>query len=303
MDLMRPEQRNAAIGAGLAAGAILCFSIRPILIKLAYFYMSDPVTLLALRMGFALPFFLWPAYVLARRPGQVPIAPKDAVGIVILGFFGYYLGSFFDFLGLQYVSAGLGRLILFLYPTIVVLLSVLFLGKHATKRELLALAISYGGLALALSPAFAGHNKNFWLGAGFIFSGGVVYSIYLVGGTQIVRRTGSLRFSAYATSLACAPAIGQFLILRPLSALNLPWMVYFLSLVIATLCTAIPVFMTAEALRRIGANRVAMIGALGPVSTIFWGWAGLDEAMSLTQLAGVALVLGGVLMVSLRPAH
>lgn len=301
--MMTSEQRNVAIGAAFAAGAILCFSIRPILIKIAYGYMSDPVTLLALRMGFALPFFLWPAIAIAKRRRQTPIGGRDAVGIVILGFFGYYLGSYFDFLGLQYISAGLGRLILFLYPTIVVALSVLFLGKRATGRELVALAVTYTGLALALSPAFSTDNKNFWLGAGFIFAGAFVYSIYLVGGTQIVRRTGSLRFSAYATSLACGLCVAQFLVLRPLSALDLPWIVYGLSLVIATLCTAIPVFMTAEALKRIGANRVAMIGALGPVSTIFWGWAGLDEAMSLIQLGGVGLVLGGVLMVSLRPVQ
>ncbi len=289
------------VGVALAAGGVMCFSLRPVLIKLAYAYVTDPVTLLALRMLFSLPFFVVAALWLGRTKQQAPVSARDSLAILGLGFAGYYLASYLDFLGLQYISAGLGRLILFLYPTLVVLLSILVLRKPVQRRELTALGISYAGIALVMSPALGASNPNLPLGAAFIFASAVVYAIYLVGGTAVLRRVGSLRFSAYATVVASICCIAQFLLLRPLAALDLPWMVYGLSAVIGVVCTVLPIFMTSEALRRIGANRVAMIGALGPVTTIVLGYVGLDERMTLLQLGGVVLVLGGVLLVSALP--
>jgi drug/metabolite transporter (DMT)-like permease len=292
-----------AIGIAMAVLGVMCFSIRPILIKLAYGYRTDPVTLLALRMVFSLPFFLAAAAWAGRDRRQAPLARKDAWAIVLLGFLGYYFASFVDFLGLQYVSAGIGRLILFIYPTLVVLLSMLFLHKRPAAREVAALLVTYSGITLVMASAVGGANANFALGAGLCFASAVAYAIYLVASSQVVQRVGSIRFTAYATTVASAFCIAQFFLLRPLAALDLPAQVYGIAVAMAVFSTVLPVFITTEALRRIGANQVALVGALGPVTTIFFGWVGLDETMTPVQLAGGALVLAGVMLVTLRPAR
>jgi drug/metabolite transporter (DMT)-like permease len=286
------------LGVCLAAGGVLCFSLRPILIKLVYAQVTDPVTLLALRMVFSLPFFLGAALWTGGSRRQAPISARDGLAMIGLGVLGYYLASYLDFLGLQYISAGLGRLILFLYPTVVVLLSTAVLRKPVHRHELGALVLSYAGIALVLSPALAGTEKSLPLGAALVFASGAIYAVYLIAGTEIVRRVGSVRFSAYATMVAALCCIVQFFVLRPISALEMPAQIYAIAAVIGVVCTALPIFMTSEALRRIGANRVAIIGALGPVSTIVFAYLGLDEYLTMVQLAGAALVVAGVLLVS-----
>jgi drug/metabolite transporter (DMT)-like permease len=292
-----------AWGIVLALVGVVAFSVRPILIKLAYAYVTDPVTLIALRMVFSLPFFFAMALWVRRDTARTPLTRRDWWAVLFLGFLGYYLASFLDFLGLQYISAGLGRLMLFLYPTITVLLSALFLGKYVSRRDIVALVISYAGLALVLSQGFAGENRNLMLGALLVFGSAICYAVYLVSSSQVVTRIGSVRFTAYATSVASLLCILQFLLLRPLSALQLPPQVYGLAIAMAVGCTVLPVFVTSEALRRIGANQVAIIGAAGPVTTIFLGWLGLEESMTLLQLAGAALVLAGVLLVTIKPRN
>jgi drug/metabolite transporter (DMT)-like permease len=288
-----------AVGIALAVAGVIAFSFRPILIKLAYGYVRDPVTLIALRMVFSAPFFLLAA--LWQRGERMPISRGDWWAIVVLGALGYYFSSFVDFLGLQYISAGLGRLLLFLYPTVVVVLSWLFLGKPAGARELVALAVTYAGTALVLSHALGGQHENLPLGAALVFAGAVGYAVYLVFGSQVIQRVGSMRFTAYALLVASVLCIAQFLVLRPLATLALPWPVYAYAIAMAIFSTVLPTFMTAEALKRIGANQVAILGALGPVSTIFFGFVGLDERMTWLQLAGTVLVLAGVVLVSLKP--
>jgi drug/metabolite transporter (DMT)-like permease len=289
-----------AWGIALALAGVVAFSVRPILIKLAYAYVADPVTLIALRMVFSLPFFVAAAFWVRRDRARAALSRRDLWAVLFLGFLGYYLASFLDFLGLQYISAGLGRLMLFLYPTITVLLSALFLGKYVSRRDIAALVISYAGLVLVLSQGFAVENRNLMLGALLVLGSALCYAVYLVSSSQVVARIGSIRFTAYATSVASLLCILQFLLLRPLSALQLPPQVYGLAIAMAVGCTVLPVFVTSEALRRIGANQVAIIGAAGPVTTIFLGWFGLEERMTLLQLAGAGLVLSGVLLVTLK---
>ncbi|QQO18485.1 DMT family transporter [Bradyrhizobium diazoefficiens] len=289
------------VGVLLATIGAVAFSIRPIFVKLAYEDMHDPVTLLALRMIFSLPFFVI-ALAIYRGPsgGQKlpPITARDALALAALGFVGYYLSSFLDMTGLQYVAAGVGRLILFMYPTIVVVISAVVLRKPITWRELIALAITYAGVVLVLSGQFDKVSANFWLGALLVMLSAVTFSVYLVGSGEVVLRLGSIRFTAYATASASIFCIVQFMALRPLSALVLPVRVYVLALCMALFSTVMPVFMMAEALRRIGASRVAMISALGPVATIVSGYLGLDERMSLVQSVGGVLVVVGVLIVA-----
>ena len=290
-----------AAGLALAIGGVVFFSLRPIFIKLAYAYVTDPVTLLALRMVFSVPFFVAAAFWVRGGASHRPLAGRELAAVAGLGILSYYAASFLDFIALQYIPAGLGRLLLFTYPTIVVVLSAAFLGKRVTRREILALTLTYAGLALVFEQSLQGEHRNFWLGAALAFGSSICYALYLVAGAEVITRVGSVRFTAYAMTAASVACILQFFALRPLSALDLPAPVYGYAIAMAVISTAVPVFMTSEALRRVGANTVAIIGALGPVTTIAFGWLGLEEVMAPLQLLGSFLVLVGVVVISLKP--
>jgi len=289
-----------AWGALFALAGTIAFAFRPVLIKLGY--AAAPVsatTLLFLRMSLSLPFFAAVAWWLRNEPA---ISRKDWAGIIGLGFLGYYLASLLDFLGLQYVPAGLGRLIMFLYPTLVVILSALFLGKRPTARELGALAVTYAGIALVLSHQLGAspEHRMFLLGAALVFGSAMCYAVYLVTGSQLVRRVGSMRFTAYTMMISTAPAVVQFALLEGPAALDLPGVLWLYAVLLATVCTVLPVFLVAEALKRIGANHFALIGALGPVTTVLADFVLLEGALTALQLAGGALVISGVLLVTLK---
>jgi drug/metabolite transporter (DMT)-like permease len=298
------ERSRAWLVAGLllAVGGVVFFSLRPIFIKLAYAWVTDPITLLALRMVFSVPFFIGAAVWVRSAAEYRPLAGRELAAVCALGILSYYGASFLDFLALQYIPAGLGRLLLFTYPTVVVVLSAVLLRKGVTAREVAALVLTYAGLLLVFAQSLEGGEKNFWLGAALAFASSILYAVYLVAGAEVISRVGSVRFTAYAMSAASVACILQFLLARPLSALDLPAPVYGYAIAMAVLSTALPVFMTSEALRRVGANTVAIIGALGPVTTIAFGWLGLEEVMTPLQLAGSALVLVGVVVISLKPA-
>jgi len=287
-------------GVLLALLGVVTFSFRPVLIKLAYGYVRDPITLIALRMAFSLPFFLAAALWSGRGHHGRMLSLRELAVVFGLGAIGYYLASTLDFLGLQYVTAGVGRLILFVYPTIVMLLSAVFFKKPIRKRDVAALGITYAGVALVLAEAVGGANLDLPLGVALGFGSALAYAIYLVIGAEVAQRIGAIRFAALAISAACLCCFLQFLLLRPLSALALPSQVYGLMVIVAAVCTVIPVFLTAEALRRIGANQVAMIGAVGPISAIVFDGIVLGESMSRIQLAGAALVIIGVLLATVE---
>jgi drug/metabolite transporter (DMT)-like permease len=295
--------RPAVGGFGLlyAVLAAVGFSFKAILVKLAYVHGVDAETLLALRMAFSLPFFLAMAWAL-RRQGHGPLPGRDWAWLFGLGFFGYYLASYLDFLGLHYITAALERLILFLYPTLVIVLSALFLRRPMSRRVLLALALSYAGIALALTHdlRLAGAHRAVLLGSALVFASAVSYALYLLGNGEVVGRLGSARVTAYASSFACLLAIGQFVALRPLASLVQPWPVYGLALAMALFSTVLPVWMLSEAIRRIGAGPVALTGTLGPVITLFLGWSLLGEQIGAAQLAGAGLVITGVLVMTRR---
>ena len=287
-------------GIALALAGTVSFAFRPILVKLGY--TTHPIsatTLLFLRMALSLPFFLAMAWWV--RGGE-PIARRDWLGIAGLGFLGYYFASLLDFLGLQYVSAGVGRLIMFLYPTLVIVLSAIFLKKNPTFKDLVALAITYSGIALVLSSQISPtpENRLFAFGALLIFASAMCYAVYLVTGSQLVKRVGSARFTAYTMIVSTVPALIQFCLLESPAALDLPAQIWWIALLLATACTALPVYFVAEALKRIGANHFALIGALGPVTTVLADYFVLDGALSVAQVLGGSLVIAGVLLVSLK---
>jgi len=278
---------------------ILAFSFRPILIKLSYAaHPVSPVTLLFLRMTLSLPFFLVIGWWLRNQ--QPRLTRRDWMGIVGLGFLGYYAASFLDFIGLQWVGAGVGRLILYLFPTLVLLLSFLFLKKTPGVREIVALVVSYAGIALVVSNQVGAEHRLFALGAALVFASALCYAIYLVAGSQLVRRVGSMRFTAYSTVVATVPAVLQFLLLEPVSSLDLPGSVWGYAIILATVSTVLPLFLQAEALNRIGANHFALMGAIGPVSVALTSALGLDEPFTAVQALGGALVIFGVLLVTLK---
>jgi drug/metabolite transporter (DMT)-like permease len=287
-------------GLLFALAGTVAFAFRPVLIKLAY--EAAPVsatTLLFLRMMLSLPFFAAVAWWLRQAP---PIARRDWMGIIGLGFLGYYLASLLDFLGLQYVPAGIGRLIMFLYPTLVVILSALFLAKRPTRRELVSLGMTYAGIALVLSHQLGAspEHRLFLLGAALIFGSSMCYAVYLVTGSQLVKKVGSMRFTAYTMMVSTVPAVVQFALLESPAALELPGVVWVYAVLLATVCTVLPVFLVAEALKRIGANHFALIGASGPLTTVFADFALLEGALTPLQMLGGALVVSGVLLVTLK---
>lgn len=289
------------LGILLAVLGVVCFSVRPVLVKLVYAHGVDPTTLLALRLGLAAPAFAAVALWSGLRGRGPAIAGRDWATMVALGLVGQYVASWFDMAGLVHVDAGLGRLILFLYPTVVVVLSALFLRSPITRREFAALALSYAGLALVLLPR-GGGGSDVPYGAMLIFTGATCYAVYLVAGSRVIGRVGAMRFSAYATLFAFAASCVHFLATHPLSALDLPSPVWLYAGIIASVSTVLPIFAVAEALRRIGANHVALIGAVGPVSTVTLGHLGLGETLSGLSFAGAILILSGVLIVTVKPA-
>jgi drug/metabolite transporter (DMT)-like permease len=293
------EASYRAWGILFALVGILAFSFRPILIKLSYAaHPVSPITLLFLRMALSLPFFLAIAWWL--RKAEPRLSARDWAAVAGLGFLGYYAASFLDFIGLQWVGAGVGRLILYLFPTLVVLLSFFFLKKTPGIRQVLALVLSYAGIALVLSNQIAAENRLFALGAALVFASALCYAVYLVAGSQMVRRVGSMRFTAYSTVVATVPAVLQFVLLEPMSALDLPAQVWGYAVVLATVSTVLPLFLQAEALNRIGANHFALLGAVGPVSVAVTSALGLDEPFTWVQALGGLLVILGVLLVSLK---
>jgi drug/metabolite transporter (DMT)-like permease len=288
-------------GIVFATVGVFAFSFRPILIKLSYAaHPVSPTTLLFLRMALSVPFFLAIAWWLRHQEPR--LTGRDWAAVAGLGFLGYYGASFLDFIGLQWVGAGVGRLILFLFPTLVVLLSFLFLQKVPTRREIIALALSYAGIALVVSNQIGTtpEGKFFAFGVLLIFGSALCYAVYLVAGSQVVKRVGSMRFTAYSMAVATLPAVLQFFLLEPATSLQLPAAVWGYALILATFSTVLPVFLQAEALKRIGASHFALIGAVGPVSVAITSALGLDEPFTWVQALGGALVIFGVLLVSLK---
>jgi drug/metabolite transporter (DMT)-like permease len=274
----------------------IAFSGKAIIVKLAYRYGVDAVTLIMYRMLFALPLFAIMAWWASR--GKEPLTGKDWLGVVALGFCGYYLASFMDFLGLQYISASLERLILYLNPTIVLILGALLLKKKITRTQAMAMALSYSGVLLVFGHEVSFEGKNVLLGAALVFGSAVSYGIYLLYSGEMVKRLGSLRLVGLATSVACLFCIAQFVILKPLSAALVAPEVIWLSVLNAVLCTAVPVLLVMMAIERIGAGLTAQTGMIGPMSTIAMGVVFLDEPLNTWIIGGTVLVLLGVYWVS-----
>lgn len=283
--------------AGLGAVA---FSGKAIIVKLAYRYGVDAVTLIMYRMLFALPFFLLLAWWAGR--GKPALTWRDARTVLGLGFCGYYLASFLDFAGLRYISASLERLILYLNPTLVLGLGAFLFHKRVTRPQILALAVSYCGVLCVFGREMSLQGTDVPLGATLVFGSAVSYAVYLSYSGEEVKRLGALRLTGLATSVACLICIVQFLALRPISSMAVAAPVLWLSVLNATLCTFAPVLMVMMAIERIGASLTAQAGTVGPLSTILLAVLLLGERFTVWVAVGTVLVLAGIwLLTKVQP--
>ena len=293
-----PVNLRPALLAGLAiaiGGAVL-FSTKAIVAKLMYRYNVDAITVVALRMIFSVPVFAAIAWWQMRT--KPPLSNADRWRMVGLGLVGYYLSSTLDFLGLQFISVGLERLILFLTPTFVLLFTSIFLKRHITPLQWAALAVSYCGIVLVFAHDLQNGMASVVTGSLLVLGSAIAYAVYLLMSGELVQRIGATRLVSYAMCVASAACLAQFFVLRPASMLVQTAPVYWLSLVNGIFCTLLPVFMTMVAVQRIGAATASQAGMIGPVSTLFLGALVLGEPITAIQLGGTALVLGGIYMLS-----
>ncbi|HFD79615.1 MAG TPA: DMT family transporter [Gammaproteobacteria bacterium] len=276
------------------------FSTKAVLAKLAYGYSSglDAVTLMALRMLFALPFFLLVAFWSQRRAHSPTPTRRECTVVALLGMLGFYLAGLLDFSGLAYIPAGVERLILFLYPTLVVLFSALWYRKPVTPWERAALALSYLGIALVFLHSLETVPAQLWRGAALVFGSAVVFALYLMLSSMRMQRLGSIVYTAYAMMAAGLAAGVHFVISHPLSALDLPARVYAVVVLMALLSTVLPAFLMHAGIHRIGAGSASIIGSIGPVFTLFLAWLLLGEPMTLVQMVGATMILAGILLIS-----
>jgi len=297
--LKQTPASNFSSGLLLAAAGSIAFSGKAIIVKLAYLHGVDAITLVMLRMLFALPFFIAMAWWAGRH--QAPLTRTDWLGVLGLGFLGYYLSSYLDFLGLQYISASFERLILYLNPTLVLVLGWVLYKRKITYRQGMAMAVSYSGVLLVFGHEVSLVGDNIGLGAILVFGSAITYAIYLTYSGELVQRLGSLRLAGLATTVACFFCILQFALLKPVAALNVVPEVIWLSMLNATVCTVLPVLLIMMAIERIGPGLTSQIGMIGPLSTLTMGAFFLNETFNLWILMGTVLVLGGVFWVTKAP--
>jgi len=293
-------QNERLVGASLVALGAVAFSGKAIMIKLAFRHGVDPTTLLAFRMIFSAPLFLMLAWWASRRAEAAPMSARDRWTVVGLGVVGYYLSSYFDFLGLQHITAALERLVLFLNPTLVLVISALLFGRKITRRDVVAIVLSYLGIVAAFVNDLTTQPGNVVLGTAWVLLSAVLYAAYLIGSGRIVGRLGSLRLSGYAGSVSCIAVVAHFLVTSdPRLLFSQAPQVYWLALLMAAVSTVLPIALIAEGIRRLGASHASIISSIGPMVTIFFGAIFLGEPVTGMQLLGAALVLAGVLTISL----
>lgn len=284
----------------LAFTGVVFFSSKAVLVKMAYEYEVDAVSLLSLRLLFALPIYVGVLIATSSKNKLKSIPGSDYFKIVLLGILGYYLASFLDFSGLNYISASLERLILFVYPTMVLIISAVFMRKKATGAQKIAVLVTYFGILLAFYRSTPDTGSNVPLGALLIFLSALSYAAYLVGVGNLIPRIGAKLFTSLAMIVSSIAALVHFGIAEGFQLFSFGKEVYYISIVMAIFCTVIPSFLIAEAIKRIGASNVAVIGSFGPVSTIILAAIFLGERITVFQFMGTVIVISGVLLLAVN---
>lgn len=284
-------------------GAIL-FSTKAIIVKKAFYNAHiDALTLLALRMLLSIPFYLIIAFTVSSGKSNKKMSGKEWFAVIALGIFGYYLSSLFDFIGLQYISAGLERLILFLYPGFAVIINALFFKEKIKTIHVWALLISYVGIGIAYFGELKidTGNPNFYWGSFLIFLCSITYATYIAGSGHVIPKIGASKFTAYALLCSTAGVFIHYILRGKYDVLQGGFNLWWYGILLALIATVIPTFMLSAALKKIGANNVAIISSVGPVSTILQAHFFLGEPIFTEQIIGTILVLVGVLLLSVKP--
>ncbi|MCX7999260.1 MAG: DMT family transporter [Leptospiraceae bacterium] len=297
MNSLKPKNKQNLLGVIFVLISTISFSAKSVFAKLAYQELNDSVTMLFLRMGMALPFFLLASL---RTPSQnYQLTLHDKFKILFLGIIGYYLASLFDFWGLEYIPAGMERVILFIYPTFVVILAAFLLKKKPEKKEFLALFITYSGILLIFIKEKFWINQRVLIGGSLVLASAFCYSLYLIGSEKLISKMGATKYTSYALSISGICIILHFLVTRDLQILLiLSKKVYFLGFLMAILSTVVPTFLLTQGIKRIGSSKSAILGTLGPVSTIALGYYLLDEKIGVFEILGTVLILLGVIVIS-----
>ncbi len=296
------KQKIVFSGIVLVVIAALGFSSKGVLIKLAYALdpRIDAISVMAVRMLLALPFFLLVALRIARQQETMPLARQDVYAILALGFLGYYASSWLDFTGLKYISASLERLILYLYPTMTVVLSAWYYRRAITRPERHALALGYAGIALVFFVDLHFAGVDVLKGSALVFVAAFTYAVFLIASAHTIQRVGAARFTAYSMSVATLLTGGHYVVQHGMQLLEFSGEFYALGLAMAVLCTVIPAFFMSAGLQRIGAGMTAMVSSVGPVMTLGLAYLLLHEPVQMVQLAGTALIVGSVLLLVRR---
>ncbi|PLB19730.1 DMT family transporter [Mariniflexile rhizosphaerae] len=279
---------------------IVLFSSKAVMVKLAYLYQVDALSLLLLRMLFSFPFYLVIAIIYSRKENPSVIVKRDYYWVVFFGLVGYYLSSYFDFVGLQYIKASLERIILFLYPTIIIIFNKLFLKKPINSTQALAIFLTYIGIVITFWGEVAISGTDTYLGGFFILLCAITYAAYLVGSGWLIPKFGVVKFTSYAMIVSCFCVFIHFGLFSNVDIFGLQWEVYMLGFLIAIFATVIPSYLVSESINRINSSNFAVIAGFGPISTIILAGIFLNEVLTLLQLFGALIVIFGILLVSLR---
>ncbi|MFK4490043.1 DMT family transporter [Bradyrhizobium sp. USDA 336] len=292
--------RESFIGAALGLAAIACISVRPVLVKLAYVELRDPITILAMRMAYCLPiasvFLLFSSRQMQAQ--SAPLTMREKSLLTLMGFFGFYVSSYLDFWSLEFLSAGTSRLITYSYPSFVMVFSILILRRWPTRSEVGALIITYAGLLALLISGTSVAGPEAVQGAGLAWLSAATYALYLVLNSGIGHRVGSLRTASFVILVGSTACVLQFLFTRDIMVLAVSWRVYALTAGMGLITTIIPVYLVTAAMTRIGANRMALIGALGPVLSVGMGVTFLGDGLGVAQVFGASMILAGVAWVT-----
>ena len=279
---------------------IVLFSSKAVMVKLAYQYQVDALSLLLLRMLFSFPFYVVIAIIYSRKENSVVLVKNDYAWVLVFGVVGYYLSSYFDFIGLQYIKASLERIILFLYPTIIIVLNKLFLKKPITPTQALAIFLTYIGIFITFFGEVVISGNDTYLGGFFILLCAIAYAIYLVGSGWLIPKFGVVKFTSYVMIVSCVCVFIHFGLFSNINIFSLQKQVYVLGFLIAIFATVIPSFLVSESISRINSSNFAIIAGFGPISTIILAGIFLNEVLTLLQLFGALVVIFGILLVSIK---
>ncbi len=293
-------KRGFWYGVLIGVLGIVLFSSKAVMVKLAYNYEVDVISILLLRMLFSFPFYVVIAYVYRNQNKEAKIKNKDYAWVVFFGFVGYYLASYFDFVGLTYIKASLERIILFLYPTIVLLLNKIFLKKKITKVQAGAILLTYLGIVIAFWGEVSISGADTYLGGFYILLSAITYASYLVGSGWLIPKFGVMKFTSYAMIVSCICVFIHFSLVAESSIFGHPWQVYMLGFLIAVFATVIPSYLVSTSIKMISSSNFAIVAGIGPISTIILATIFLNEHLTFLQLFGALIVIIGILLVSMK---